>query len=134
MNKIALMGRLTRDPELRSTASGISVASFTLAVERERVNKETGERTVDFIDCVAWRNAADFVAKYFRKGQRAALVGSLQIRKWEDANGNKRKSSEVVAEHVYFADGGITSACQDQDKEAEVPESEYPEMPDDYPF
>lgn len=102
LNKIILMGRLTREPELRTTQNGISVASFTLAVERDFQRGE--ERQTDFIDIVAWRGTADFVHKYFRKGQLVAVTGRLQSRKWEDKDGNKRTSFEVVTEEVHFAE------------------------------
>ena len=104
MNHIDLMGRLTRDPELRRTSSGIAVASFTLAVDRGFANRETGERTADFIDIVAWRQTGEFVSKYFTKGQMCAVSGRLQIRDWTDNNGNKRRSAEVVADNVYFTE------------------------------
>lgn len=103
LNHITIMGRLTRDPDLRKTDSGISVASFTLAVDRDRKN-DTGTRDTDFIDCVAWRGTADFVADYFTKGKLAAVSGRLQIREWTDKNDNKRKTAEVVADNVYFAE------------------------------
>lgn len=103
MNKAILMGRLVRDPELRTTQSGISVVSFTLAVDRRFKNNQ-GEREADFIPCVAWRTTAEFVAKWFVQGQRMALVGSIQPRSWEDADGNKRYTTEVIADEVYFAD------------------------------
>ncbi|MCL2002883.1 MAG: single-stranded DNA-binding protein [Oscillospiraceae bacterium] len=102
LNKIILMGRLTREPELRTTQSGISVTTFSLAVERDFQRGE--ERQTDFIDIVAWRGTADFVHKYFRKGQLVAVTGRLQSRKWEDKEGNKRTSFEVVAEEVHFAE------------------------------
>lgn len=101
MNQIVLMGRLTRDPELRHTQSNIAVASFTLAVDRG-YSKDKSERQTDFIDIVAWRGTAEFVSKYFTKGQMAAVTGRLQIRDWQDKEGNKRRSAEVVAENVYF--------------------------------
>ena len=104
LNHITIMGRLTRDPELRKTGSGLSVASFTLAVDRDFKNKETGEKECDFIDCTAWRNTADFVSKYFTKGRMAVVEGRLQIRNWTDKEGNKRRSAEVVADNVYFGD------------------------------
>lgn len=104
LNHIVLMGRLVRDPELRRTASGVSVATFSLAVDHDVANRETGERGVDFIDIVAWRNTADFVYKYFAKGRMAVVSGRLQIRSWTDKEGNKRRSAEVVAENVYFGD------------------------------
>jgi len=102
LNKIILMGRLTRDPELRSTQSGISVTSFSLAVERDFGRGE--DRQTDFFDIVAWRGTAEFVHKYFRKGQLVAVEGRLQTRKWDDRDGNKRISYEVVADNVYFAE------------------------------
>lgn len=102
LNHIVLMGRLTRDPELRHTGSGTAVASFTLAVDHDFASKETGERGVDFIDIVAWRNTAEFVSKYFTKGSMAVVSGRLQIRNWQDKEGNKRRSAEVVADNIYF--------------------------------
>lgn len=104
LNKIILMGRLTRDPELRHTQSGVSVASFTLAVDRDMKNKETGEKSTDFIDCTAWRATADFLNKYFTKGRMAVVEGRLQIRDWTDKEGGKRRTAEVVADNVYFGD------------------------------
>ena len=104
LNHIVLMGRLTRDPELRRTGSGLAVASFSLAVDRDFGNRETGERETDFIDIVAWRNTAEFVSKYFTKGRMAVVSGRLQIRNWTDKEGNKRRSAEVVADNVYFGD------------------------------
>ena len=104
LNHIVLMGRLTRDPELRHTSSGIPVASFRLAVDRDFASKETGERSADFIDIVAWRSTAEFVSKYFAKGRMAVVSGRLQMRDWTDKDGNKRTSAEVVADNVYFGD------------------------------
>ena len=104
LNHIVLMGRLTRDPELRRTGSGIAVASFTLAVDRDFGSKESGEKETDFIDIVAWRSTAEFVSKYFTKGRMAVVSGRLQIRNWNDKDGNKRRSAEVVADNVYFGD------------------------------
>lgn len=104
LNRILLMGRLTRDPELRHTQTGTPVASFSLAVDRDFKNKETGEKTTDFIDIVAWRNTADFVSKYFTKGRLAVVEGRLQLRDWTDKDGNKRRSAEVIADNVYFGD------------------------------
>jgi len=104
LNQIVLMGRLTRDPELRRTQNGTAVASFTLAVDRDFASREGGEKQTDFIDIVAWRNTAEFVSKYFFKGQMAAVSGRLQIRDWTDKEGGKRRSAEVVADNVYFAD------------------------------
>ena len=104
MNHIVIMGRLTRDPELRHTPNGVPVASLSLAVDRGFSSKESGERQTDFIDVVAWRNTGEFVAKYFVKGQMAAVAGRLQIRDWTDKDGNKRRSAEVIAENVYFTE------------------------------
>lgn len=103
LNHITIMGRFTRDPELRRTGSNIAVASFTLAVDRDQKPKDS-ERETDFIDCVAWRNTGEFVSKYFSKGRMAVVDGRLQIRSWTDKEGNKRRTAEVVAESVYFAD------------------------------
>lgn len=104
MNQVVLMGRLTRDPELRHTQTGTAVASFTLAVDRGYASRDSGERQTDFIDIVAWRNTGEFVSKYFVKGQMAAVTGRLQIRDWTDRDGNKRRSAEVVADNVYFTE------------------------------
>lgn len=104
MNNITLMGRLTRDPELRHTQNGTPVASFTLAVDRRFTPKDGSERQTDFIDIVAWQSTAEFVSKYFIKGQMAAVMGRLQIRDWTDKEGNKRRSAEVVAENIYFTE------------------------------
>ena len=104
LNHIVIMGRLTRDPELRRTGSGTAVASFTLAVDRDFGNRESGERETDFIDCVAWRQTGEFVSKYFTKGRMAVVSGRLQIRNWTDKDGNKRRTAEVVADNVYFGD------------------------------
>lgn len=103
LNHIVIMGRMTRDPELRRTGSGIAVASFTLAVDRD-VNGQSGERETDFLDCVAWRQTGEFVSKYFHKGQMAVVSGRLEIRSWTDKQGNKRKSAEIVAANIYFGD------------------------------
>lgn len=104
LNEIVIMGRLARDPELRVTGNGISVVSFTLAVERDVADKETGKRECDFIDCVAWRKTGEFVCKHFVKGQMAIAAGRLQIRSWTDKDGNKRRSAEILANNVYFGD------------------------------
>ena len=104
LNHIVIMGRLTRDPELRRTGSGVAVTSFSLAVDRDFAPKDGGERETDFIDCVAWRQTGEFVSKYFAKGRMAVVSGRLQIRSWTDKDGNKRRSAEVVADNVYFGD------------------------------
>lgn len=103
LNNIVIMGRLTRDVELRRTGSGVAVASFTLAVDRDFSGKD-GEKVTDFIDCVAWRQTGEFVSKYFAKGRMACVQGSLQLREWTDKDGNKRRNAEVIASNVYFAD------------------------------
>ena len=113
LNKIFIMGRLTRDPELRRTQSGTAVTSFSLAVDRD-YKSQSGEKETDFIDVVAWRSTAEFVSKYFTKGSMAVVSGRLQIRDWTDREGGKRRSAEVVADNVYFGeskrrDGGDTS-------------------------
>ena len=103
LNKIILMGRLTRDPELRHTKSGTAVASFSIAVDRD-YKTQNGEKETDFIDIVAWRGTGEFVSKYFTKGCMAVVEGRLQIRDWTDRDGNKRRTAEVVADNVYFGD------------------------------
>ena len=103
LNKIILMGRLTRDPELRRTQSGTAVTSFSLAVDRD-FKSQGGDKETDFIDIVAWRNTAEFVSKYFTKGRMAVVEGRLQIRDWTDRDGGKRRSAEVIADNVYFGD------------------------------
>ena len=104
LNHITIMGRLTRDPELRRTGSGTPVASFTMAVDRDYSGKDGGEKETDFIDIVAWRQTGEFVSKYFTKGRMAVVSGRLQIRKWQNKDGENRYSTEVVADHVYFGD------------------------------
>ena len=104
LNHITIMGRLTRDPELRRTGSGIAVASFTVAVDRDFGGRDGGEKETDFIDCVAWRQTGEFVSKYFAKGRMIVVSGRLQIRSWTDKDGNKRRTAEVVADNVYFGD------------------------------
>lgn len=103
LNKAILMGRLTRDPELRTTPNGVSVASFTLAVDRNYARQGEQKQT-DFLDIVCWRQTAEFVSKYFTKGQQVAVTGSIQTRKWQDKNGQNRVSVEIVADEVFFAD------------------------------
>lgn len=102
LNHIAIMGRLTKDPELRRTSDGVAVTSFTVAVDRDFSNN--GEKETDFIDCVAWRGTGEFVERNFLKGKMIIVAGRLQIRSWTDKDGNKRKTAEVVADNVYFGD------------------------------
>ena len=104
LNHITIMGRLVRDPELRRTGSGIAVASFTVAVDRDFGGRDGGEKETDFIDCVAWRQTGEFVSKYFTKGRMIVVSGRLQIRSWNDKDGNKRRTAEVVADNCYFGD------------------------------
>ncbi|HIZ93953.1 single-stranded DNA-binding protein [Flavonifractor porci] len=104
LNRIILMGRLTRDPELRHTQTGTAVASFSLAVDRDFKDKTTGEKATDFIDIVAWRQTAEFVSRFLTKGRMAVVEGRLQLRDWTDRDGNKRRTAEVVADNVYFGD------------------------------
>lgn len=125
LNHIDVMGRLVRDPELRTTASGVSVTSFTIAVDRDFGQKEDGQKETDFIDVVAWRTTAEFVSKHFFKGKMAVVSGRLQVRYWDDNNGNRRKAVEVIAEHVYFgdnkrADDSARSAANEQPQGQEL--------------
>ena len=113
LNQIVLMGRMVRDPELRRTNSGIPVATFTLAVDRD-FKSDNGEKT-DFIDVVAWRNTAEFASKYFSKGRMAVVSGRLEIRTWTDKDGNKRRNAEVNAEHIYFGDSKKDTAYGNSD-------------------
>ena len=109
LNHITIMGRLTRDPELRRTGSGVAVASFTVAVDRDFSGKDGGEKETDFIDCVAWRQTGEFVSKHFTKGRMIVVSGRLQIRGWTDKDGNKRRTAEVVADNVYFGESKRSS-------------------------
>lgn len=130
LNHIDLMGRMVRDPEVKTTQSGVSVCNFTIAVDRDYKNGD--ERVADFVDCVAWRGTAEFVQKYFSKGRMAVVSGSLQSRKWEDKDGNKRTSWEVQVQNVYFGD-----SKRDGDNQSSAPvsndmgQSQYTELPDD---
>ena len=132
LNKVFIMGRLARDPELRRTQSGLSVASFTLAVDRDYKDKASGERGVDWIECTAWRQTADFVCKYFTKGRMAVVEGRLQISDWTDKDGIKRRKAEVVADQVYFGDSKPAGqgSAPPQNYGA-PPAQEYTELDDD---
>lgn len=117
LNIIVLQGRLVRDPEMRSTQSGVAVASFTLAVDRDFSGRDGGEKQTDFIDCTAWRHTAEFVSKYFSKGRMAVVSGRLQIDNYTDNDGNKRRSAKVVADNIYFGDSkkdGTTGGQSDE--------------------
>ena len=131
LNRIIVMGRMTRDPELRRTNSGTAVASFTVAVDRD-FKSQSGEKETDFIDVVVWRNTAEFASKYFSKGRMAVVEGRLQIRDWTDKDGNKRRSAEIVADSVYFGDSkrDVGDAAQSE------PQGGFSEVEDagDLPF
>lgn len=126
LNRIIVMGRMTRDPELRRTNSGTAVASFTVAVDRD-FKSQSGEKETDFIDVVAWRNTAEFVSKYFSKGRMAVVEGRLQIRDWTDKDGNKRRTAEIVADSVYFGD----SKRDGGDAAQSAPQGGFSEVEDD---
>lgn len=130
LNKIILMGRLTRDPEMRTTQSGKKVASFSLAVDRD-YKDQSGERETDFIDIVAWRNNAEYVCKYFSKGRMVVVAGRLEIQSWVDKDNVKRRSAQVVMEDIYFADSKPRSDSDTQSSGdfQELPESEDGELP-----
>lgn len=131
LNKIVLMGRLTRDPELRRTQSGTAVASFTLAVDRD-YKPQDGERETDFIDIVAWRGTAEFVSKYFSKGRMAVVEGRLQGRDWKDRDGNNRRSYEVIADNVYFGDSKRSESGTPEAQDGEIrelPDEEKGDLP-----
>ena len=127
LNRIIIMGRLARDPELRRTQTGTPVASFRLAVDRDFKDKTTGEKGTDWIDVVAWRSTAEFVSCYFTKGRMAVVEGRLQVRDWTDKDGTRRRSTEVVADNVYFGD--IKRPVSDSDTPA--PAGEFAEVPED---
>ena len=131
LNKIFLMGRLTRDPEMRKTASGTPVTSFSLAVDRDYKN-QAGEKETDFIDCTAWRSTAEFVFKYFSKGRMAVVEGRLQMEDWTDKDGNKRRSTEVIADNVYFGDSKRSESgtpAEPSGELQELPDEEKGELP-----
>ena len=125
LNHIDLMGRLTRDPELRYTQSQLPVVSFSIAVDRDFGGRDGSERQTDFIDIVAWRSTAEFVSKYFTKGSMAVVSGRLQIRDWTDRDGNKRRSAEVVADSVYFGESKREGQSQ-QTSSAPAPTPQQP--------
>lgn len=130
LNRCIIMGRLTRDPELRHTQTGTPVTSFSLAVDRDFKDKATGERATDFVDVVAWRTTAEFAARYFSKGRMAVVEGRLQIRDWTDKDGNKRRSAEVVADSVYFGDSKREDGGQGAYGGYSAPTDSYPGQPD----
>ena len=132
LNHIIAMGRLTRGPELRRTGSNIAVASFTIACDRDRA-PEGQEKETDFIDCVAWRNTAEFIEKYFKKGRMIVVSGRLQIRGWTDKDGNKRRSAEIVADNVYFGDSKKDDDQPQSQPQYGAPAPQYGAPPHGYP-
>lgn len=125
LNHIDIMGRMTRDPELRRTGNGTAVASFTIACDRDFGEK----KETDFIECVAWKHTAEFVSKYFSKGRMAVVSGRLQIRKWTDKDGNKRNTAEVVADNVYFGDSKSSTDSQPPAQDFEMLEDDDAQLP-----
>ena len=124
LNNVIIMGRLTRDPELRRTQGGTAVTSFTMAVDRD-FKSQSGEKETDFIDVVVWGKTAEFAANYFTKGRMAIVEGRLQVRNWQDKDGNKRKTGEVVADRMYFGDS------KQEDKKQPAPADDFCEIEDD---
>lgn len=133
LNHIVIMGRLTRDPELRKTNSGTPVASFTVAVDRDFGSKDGGEKETDFIDCVALRGTGEFVAKYFTKGRMIVVSGRLQLRDWTDKDGNKRRSAEIVADSCYFGDSKKDEDKPQSQPQYGAPAPQYGAPPQGYP-
>lgn len=131
LNHITIMGRLTRDPELRRTGTGVAVASFTVAVDRDFADKQSGDRETDFIDCVAWRSTGEFVERYFSKGSMIVVSGRLQIRGWTDKDGNKRRTAEIVADNVYFGESRTDGAPKQTPMYAATGVSDYAMLEDD---
>lgn len=129
LNHITIMGRLTRDPELRRTGSGVAVVSFTIACDRDF--SKDGQKETDFVDVTAWRNTAEFVSKYFSKGRMAVISGRLQIRSYTDKDGNKRKTAEVVAENVYFGDSKNSNNSVDNQGSVTAPAQNFDVLEDD---
>ena len=130
LNRIIVMGRMTRDPELRRTNSGTAVASFAVAVDRG-FKSQSGEKETDFIDVVAWRNTAEFVSKYFSKGRMAVVEGRVQLRDWTDKDGNKRRTAEIVADNVYFGDSKRDGVDAAQSEPQGEPQGGFSEIADD---
>lgn len=137
LNQIAIQGRLVRDPELRRTNSGKAVTSFTLACDRDFKNQQTGEKEVDFIECVAWGGTAEMVEKYFHKGQMAVATGRLQLRDWTDKNGQKRRQAEILVNNIYFcgskesgtqASSGADNGYSAQAYQAPAPAANFAEL------
>ena len=137
MNKVILIGRLTRDPELKTTTTGVSITTFSIAVERNYVNEETGQRDADFINCQSWRKQAENIARYCNKGSQIALEGRLQVRSYDDRDGNRRFVTEVVADNVTFLSPKKKEEVEEQQEESNVDfnfEDEIELTEDDLPF
>lgn len=137
MNKVILIGRLVRDPELKTTTTGVSVTTFSIAVERNYVNEETGQRDADFINCLSWRKQAENIARYCTKGSQIALEGRLQVRSYDDRDGNRRFVTEVVADNVTFLSSKKKEEVEEQQEESNVDfnfEDEIELTEDDLPF
>lgn len=132
LNTISIMGRLTRDPELRYTSAGTPIASFTLAVDRDYSGAD-GEKKTDFIDCVAFKGTAEFVSKHFAKGTMAVVNGRLQFRDWQDRDGNKRRNAEILVENIYFGErkqqGAVDVAAEDYTEGFEELDEDDGELP-----
>jgi len=124
MNKVILIGRLTRDPELKTTTTGVSVTTFSIAVERNYVNEETGQRDADFINCLSWRKQAENIARYCSKGSQIALEGRIQVRSYDDRDGNRRFVTEVVADNVTFLTPKKKEEVEEQQEEIEEPQED----------
>lgn len=140
LNTVSLQGRMVRDPELRRTNSGKAVTSFTLACDRDFKNQQTGEKEVDFIECVAWGGTAEMVEKYFHKGQMAVATGRLQLRDWTDKNGQKRRTAEILVNSIYFcgskesgtqASSGVDNGYSTQAYQAPAPAANFAELDGD---
>lgn len=134
LNKVILMGRLTADPEHKQTPNGIAVTSFSIAVERNYADKQTGKRDADFINIVAWRGTADLICKYFSKGRLIALEGSIQTRNYEDKAGNKRTAFEIVADNVYFTGEKAGDNQSNNSRPSFPPPAEFNEPKSGTPF
>lgn len=135
LNRVTIAGRMARDPELRHTNTGTAVTSFTLAVDRD-FKDQSGERLTDWIDCVAWKGTAEFVARYFQKGTLSIVDGRLQVRDWTDNNGNKRRSVEVIADNVYFGDRkrDVDQSCAQQAENIAQDSEQFAEIDSDGPL
>ena len=138
LNHITLMGRFTKDPEIRKTGNDTSVTGFTIACDRDYSGKDGTDRQTDFIDCVAWRNTAEFIKKYFQKGSMAVISGRLQLRDWKDKEGNNRRSAEVIVENIYFggsknaSSGGSSESASKPETETRQPQQSFPDFELDF--